>query len=38
MGLELPGLDCARILYARVAANGWEEFGTQVLYRLYTAL
>ena len=38
MGLELPGLDCARMLYDRVAANGWEEFGTQVLYRLYTSL
>jgi 3-hydroxyisobutyrate dehydrogenase len=38
MGLELPGLDCARVLYDRVAAKGWEEFGTQVLYRLYTSL
>jgi len=38
MGLELPGLDCARKLYDRVAANGWEEFGTQVLCRLYTSL
>jgi 3-hydroxyisobutyrate dehydrogenase len=38
MGLDLPGLDCARRLYDRVAANGWEEFGTQVLYRLYTSL
>jgi 3-hydroxyisobutyrate dehydrogenase len=38
MGLELPGLDCARMLYDRVAGNGWEEFGTQVLYRLYTSL
>jgi 3-hydroxyisobutyrate dehydrogenase len=38
MGLELPGLDCARELYDRVAAKGWEELGTQVLYRLYLAL
>jgi 3-hydroxyisobutyrate dehydrogenase len=38
MGLELPGLDCARRLYDQVAAKGWEEFGTQVLYRLYTSL
>jgi 3-hydroxyisobutyrate dehydrogenase len=29
MGLELPGLECARKLYDRVAAKGWEEFGTQ---------
>jgi 3-hydroxyisobutyrate dehydrogenase len=38
MRLELPGLDCARMLYDRVASNGWEELGTQVLYRLYTSL
>jgi len=38
MGLDLPGLDCARALYDRVAERGWEEFGTQVLYRLYTSL
>jgi 3-hydroxyisobutyrate dehydrogenase len=38
MGLELPGLDCARRLYDQVASKGWEEFGTQVLYRLYTTL
>jgi 3-hydroxyisobutyrate dehydrogenase len=38
MGLSLPGLDCARKLYDLVAAKGWEEFGTQVLYRLYTSL
>ncbi len=36
LGLALPGLDCARKLYDQVAAKGWEEFGTQVLYRLYT--
>jgi 3-hydroxyisobutyrate dehydrogenase len=38
MGLELPGLDCARRLYDLVAEKGWEDFGTQVLYRLYTEL
>jgi 3-hydroxyisobutyrate dehydrogenase len=38
MGLVLPGLDCARRLYDQVASKGWEEFGTQVLYRLYTSL
>lgn len=38
MGLALPGLDCARKLYDQVASKGWEEFGTQVLYRLYTSL
>ena len=38
MGLALPGLDCARLLYDRVAAEGWDEMGTQVLYRLYTSL
>lgn len=38
MGLELPGLDCARRLYDRVAEKGWDELGTQALYRLYTEL
>jgi 3-hydroxyisobutyrate dehydrogenase len=38
MNLALPGLECARELYDRVADRGWQEFGTQVLYRLYTAL
>ena len=38
MGLDLPGLECARRLYDEVAGRGWEEFGTQVLYRLYTEL
>lgn len=38
MGLVLPGLDCARALYDRVAEMGWDEMGTQVLYRLYTSL
>ena len=35
MGLELPGLVCARDLYERVAASGWEDSGTQALYKLY---
>jgi 3-hydroxyisobutyrate dehydrogenase len=38
MGLAVPGLDCARRLYDLVAEKGWDEFGTQVLYRLYTSL
>ena len=38
LGLELPGLECAQELYDKVASKGWEEFGTQILYRLYTAL
>ena len=37
MGLNVPGMRCAQELYDRVAALGWEEFGTQVLYRLYTS-
>ena len=38
LNLELPGLACARQLYERVESLGWDEFGTQVLYRLYTSL
>lgn len=38
MGLELPGLACAQQLYGRVESLRWDEFGTQVLYRLYTSL
>ena len=38
LGLDLPGLACAERLYDKVAGKGWEEFGTQVLYRLYTSL
>jgi 3-hydroxyisobutyrate dehydrogenase len=38
MGLDAPGLACARALYDRVAGKGWEEMGTQVLYKLYTSL
>ncbi len=35
MGLQVPGLECARDLYQRVSANGWDDLGTQALYRLY---
>lgn len=35
LGLELPGLARARQLYEEVAARGWADCGTQVLYRLY---
>ena len=38
LGLELPGLECARKLYDRVSAMGWDELGTQALYRLYVSL
>ena len=38
LGLDLPGLECARQLYDRVAERGWEEFGTQILYKLYVSL
>jgi 3-hydroxyisobutyrate dehydrogenase len=38
LGLDLPGLECARRLYERVSAEGWDEMGTQVLYRLYVSL
>ena len=36
MKLELPGLATAQKLYEQVKAQGWENEGTQVLYRLYT--
>ena len=35
MKLDLPGLECARELYEKVAAAGWNDNGTQALYRLY---
>ncbi|MEY4004858.1 MAG: 2-hydroxy-3-oxopropionate reductase [Verrucomicrobiota bacterium] len=35
--LDLPGLAEAKRLYEKVAAHGWEECGTQALYRLYLA-
>jgi 3-hydroxyisobutyrate dehydrogenase len=38
LGLELPGLVCAKKLYDQVAAKGWDECGTQALYRLYTSI
>ena len=37
MKLDLPGLAVARKLYEQVAARGWEEDGTQALYRLYVS-
>lgn len=36
--LDLPGLATAQRLYEQVAARGWDECGTQALYRLYLAL
>jgi len=36
MGLDLPGLATAQKLYESVKAKGWEDNGTQVLYRYYT--
>ncbi len=38
MKLDLPGLAQAKKLYDQVAAKGWEDCGTQALYRLYTSL
>lgn len=35
LNLDLPGLALAKDLYERVVANGWQENGTQVLYRWY---
>ena len=34
-GLKLPGLEKALALFEKAAAMGWQECGTQVLYRLY---
>ena len=36
-GLHLPGLELAERLYARLIAEGGENFGTQALYKLYEA-
>jgi 3-hydroxyisobutyrate dehydrogenase len=36
MKLDLPGLAQAKKLYDEVAARGWEDSGTQALFRLYT--
>ena len=38
MKLDLPGLAMAKKLYEQVAAKGWEDCGTQALYRLYLSL
>ena len=38
MKLDLPGLAGAKKLYDQVAARGWEDCGTQALYRLYLTL
>jgi 3-hydroxyisobutyrate dehydrogenase len=38
LNLDLPGLTLARRLYEQVAARGWEDCGTQALFRLYTSL
>lgn len=38
MKLDLPGLATAKRLYDQVAARGWEDCGTQALYRLYASL
>jgi 3-hydroxyisobutyrate dehydrogenase len=35
--LDLPGLAITRKLYEQVAERGWEDCGTQALYRLYLA-
>ena len=38
MKLDVPGLSVAKKLYDDVAARGWEDCGTQALYRLYISL
>jgi 3-hydroxyisobutyrate dehydrogenase len=35
LGLDTPGLDLALKLYRRLAKEGYEDDGTQALYRLY---
>ena len=35
--LDLPGLAEAKRLYEQVSARGWDDCGTQALYRLYTS-
>lgn len=37
MKIELPGLAVAKKLYDEVAAKGWEDCGTQALYRWYVS-
>ncbi len=34
-GVPCPGLIVAHALFEQAAARGWEECGTQALYRLY---
>lgn len=36
IGADLPGLALAQRVYEEVSAKGWQESGTQVLYRRYT--
>lgn len=36
MGLKTPGLELAKSLYEKLAADGEENSGTQALYKLYT--
>jgi 3-hydroxyisobutyrate dehydrogenase len=38
MKLDLPGVAVAKELYDKVAVCGWDECGTQVLYRMYVSL
>ena len=33
--LELPGMTLAKQLYDEVSRRGWDEAGTQALFRLY---
>ena len=35
MGLDTPGLDLAKSLYERLAAEGGGDYGTQALFKLY---
>jgi 3-hydroxyisobutyrate dehydrogenase len=35
LGLDLPGLAQAKKLYDEVSRRGWDDHGTQVLFRLY---
>jgi len=36
LGLKLPGLMLARKLYDEVSLHGWDDAGTQALFRLYS--
>jgi 3-hydroxyisobutyrate dehydrogenase len=36
MGIDLPALACLAEIYRRVAERGWQECGTQAVYRLYS--